>query len=55
MSPGQVSKRVVHFYHDVQPEELFTLCAHHLSDIEQLAASYRRWLIEHPEQVNETL
>lgn len=47
--------RLVHFYHDVQTEELFTLCAQNLEDIEKLAASYRHWLQAHPEQVDDSL
>lgn len=35
--------RMVHFYHDVTADELYTLCTEHLSDLETLCEAYRRW------------
>ena len=45
--------RLVHFYHEVSPEELYEVCAHRLGDLEQILAAYRRWLQEHPERLSE--
>ena len=45
--------RLVHFYHEVSPEELYEVCAHRLGDLEQVLAAYRRWLQEHPERLSE--
>ncbi|MBC7225857.1 MAG: DUF86 domain-containing protein [Thermoflexales bacterium] len=47
--------RLVHFYHEVSPEELYEICRQRLSDVEEIAAAYRRWLGEHPEWLNERL
>ena len=47
--------RLVHFYHEVSPEELYDICVHHLSDIERLQDAYRRWLNEHPEKLDSHL
>ncbi len=47
--------RLVHFYHEVGPEELYEICRQRLADLERVAAAYRRWLREHPEWLNERL
>lgn len=45
--------RLVHFYHEVSPEELYEVCAHRLNDLEQVLTAYRRWLQDHPERLSE--
>ncbi|MGQ9467088.1 MAG: type VII toxin-antitoxin system HepT family RNase toxin [Anaerolineae bacterium] len=47
--------RLVHFYHEVTPEELYEVCAYRLTDLERVADGYRRWLGGHPELLDETL
>jgi uncharacterized protein YutE (UPF0331/DUF86 family) len=47
--------RLVHFYHEVGPDELYEICAHRLADLERIAEAYRRWLREHEEWLDETL
>ena len=47
--------RLVHFYHEVEPDELFTICANQLEDIEHMANVFRLWLKAHPERLDETL
>lgn len=47
--------RLVHFYHEVSPEELYEICSQRLSDLEKVASAYRRWLGEHPAWLNERL
>jgi uncharacterized protein YutE (UPF0331/DUF86 family) len=47
--------RMVHFYHEVGPDELYEICAQDLKDLEHIAAAYQRWLREHREWLNETL
>lgn len=47
--------RMVHFYHEVGPKELYEICAHDLKDLEHIAEAYRGWLGEHKEWLNETL
>jgi len=41
--------RLVHFYHDVSPEELFQICAEDLDDVERIADAFRSWVREHVE------
>jgi len=36
--------RMVHFYHEVSPEELWDICANHLSDIDLLLDRLVGWL-----------
>lgn len=43
--------RLVHFYDEVAPEELYEICAHHLGDVVDIAAAYERWVRDHPERI----
>jgi uncharacterized protein YutE (UPF0331/DUF86 family) len=47
--------RLVHFYHEVGPDELYEVCARDLVDLEHIAEAYRKWLREHKEWLDETL
>jgi uncharacterized protein YutE (UPF0331/DUF86 family) len=45
--------RLVHFYHEVSPEELYNICANQLGDIEKIQEAYRQWVVAHPEKVHD--
>jgi len=47
--------RLVHFYHEISPDELYEICTFRLTDLERLATAYRDWLREHPEYLDENL
>jgi len=47
--------RLVHFYHEVGPDELYEICAYRLGDLECITRAYRQWLREHKEWLDETL
>ena len=47
--------RMVHFYHEIGPEELYQVCAHDLVDVEHIVEAYQTWLREHKEWLDETL
>ena len=47
--------RMVHFYHEIGPDELYEVCARDLGDVERIAEAYRKWLREHEEWLDETL
>ena len=47
--------RLVHFYHEVSPEELYRICATRLGDLERLSDLYRAWLKANPDQLDEAL
>jgi uncharacterized protein YutE (UPF0331/DUF86 family) len=36
--------RMVHFYHEISPEELQEICAHHLSDIKTILNKLMDWV-----------
>ena len=52
---GGYRNRMVHFYHEIGPDELYEICASHLTDPERLAEAYRRWLNSHPDRLDEQL
>jgi uncharacterized protein YutE (UPF0331/DUF86 family) len=47
--------RLVHFYHQVEPDELYTICTNHLEDIEHMADVFRSWLKARPDKLDMTL
>jgi len=47
--------RMVHFYHEVSPDELYEICATSLKDVGRVANAFRAWIQAHPEQIDENL
>jgi uncharacterized protein YutE (UPF0331/DUF86 family) len=47
--------RLVHFYHDVNADELYEICASRLEDIERITNALRVWLGTHSDLLDETL
>jgi len=47
--------RLVHFYHEVDAEELYDVCGQHLTDLERMAAAYQAWFRKHPDRLDESL
>lgn len=47
--------RMVHFYDEITPEELYTLCSEQLGDLLIVRHAYLNWLKDNPEKVDETL
>ena len=47
--------RMVHFYDEVTPEELFDVLKNHLGDVETAMAAIQTWMRERPELFNTTL
>lgn len=41
--------RMVHFYDDITPRELYGILARERGDVEEILASIQRWLEAHPE------
>jgi len=39
--------RMVHFYHEVTAEELYSICAHELADVQRIGHAYLSWLDQH--------
>jgi hypothetical protein len=44
---------MVHFYHEITPDELYNICTNQLADIEQIQEAYRHWVVAHPEKVHD--
>ncbi len=52
MTPSKMAgyrNRLVHFYDEVTPEELFLVCSQQLGDIEGVVDAVVKWLRDHPE------
>lgn len=47
--------RLVHYYHEITPDELYTICTSQLGDIDLLADAYSRWVNSHPDRVSDQL
>jgi uncharacterized protein YutE (UPF0331/DUF86 family) len=47
--------RMVHFYHEVEPDELYEIARTHLSEVMQLASALTRWLEQYPEAIQDDL
>ena len=47
--------RLVHFYQEVNPEELREIAAKHLDDVVSLRDAFIAWMADHPDMVDEAL
>jgi uncharacterized protein YutE (UPF0331/DUF86 family) len=47
--------RMVHFYDEITPKELYTLCSEQLDDLLIVRDAYLNWIKANPEKVDETL
>lgn len=47
--------RMVHFYDEITPKELYTLCNEQLDDLLIVRDAYLNWIRANPERVDETL
>lgn len=47
--------RMVHFYQEVTPEELYQICTSNLNDITSVQSAYRQWLRVNPYKVGQGL
>lgn len=47
--------RMVHFYHEMTQEELYSICSRELEDLVRLKESLLEWVKDHPEKLDDTL
>ncbi len=47
--------RMVHFYHEIGPEELYQIAQENLGDFHRIIAAYGRWMDEHPQALRDDL
>ena len=45
--------RMVHFYHEITPEELYEICRYHLDEIKQVVDKLIEWLKDNREKMDE--
>jgi uncharacterized protein YutE (UPF0331/DUF86 family) len=44
--------RMVHFYHEITPEELYQICLTELDDIVAVQDAFKQWIKSHPDLIN---
>ena len=47
--------RLVHFYHEITPDELYEICTSELEDILTVKNVFLKWFKENPEKLDQTL
>ncbi len=47
--------RMVHFYYEITPEELYTICNEELDDLKALCGAFLEWAKTNPDKVDEQL
>jgi uncharacterized protein YutE (UPF0331/DUF86 family) len=47
--------RMVHFYHDIDDRELYTICSQEIADVLEIRDAMREWLSKHPELIDTSL
>ncbi len=47
--------RLVHFYHEITPNELYEICRTQLGDVNAVADGFRAWLGANPDMVDDHL
>ncbi len=50
---AEYRNRMVHFYHEISPEELQQICTHNLGEIEMLLENLTDWLKKNPKKEKE--
>lgn len=45
--------RMVHFYHEINPKELYEICTDHLDEINIVLSKLKEWLKENKEKMDE--
>jgi uncharacterized protein YutE (UPF0331/DUF86 family) len=47
--------RMVHFYHEITPEELFDICSNQIDDIVKVQNAFKKWIKDNPEFIDRTI
>jgi uncharacterized protein YutE (UPF0331/DUF86 family) len=47
--------RLVHLYHEISAQELYTICTQHVTDVESIADAMVRWMKANPNMIDQTL
>ena len=46
---------MVHFYHEIETDELYNICTTHVSDLKMIAEAYRGWLADNSDRLDANL
>jgi len=46
---------MVHFYHEISSEELYSISSEQLQDVERLLESIKCWLRDHPDMLDTSI
>ena len=47
--------RMVHFYHEITQEELYTICTSNITDIEEILEILIKWIQDNPEKIDQEI
>ena len=47
--------RMVHFYHEIESEELYKICVDDIQDIQKVKEAFVRWIKENPDRLDNQL
>ena len=47
--------RLVHFYHEITPEELYQICTQHLDDLTTVQDAFADWVKANPQAIDKTM
>jgi uncharacterized protein YutE (UPF0331/DUF86 family) len=47
--------RMVHFYNEIEQDELYQILRHELSDLERVSDAFVRWLRLHPDKIDTSI
>ncbi len=47
--------RMVHFYHEITPEELYDICSSELDDLKMVQSAFKQWIKANPQKIDKTI
>lgn len=47
--------RMAHFYHEITPEELYSICSKQLQDIKSVRDAFKNWIKANPDLIDQIL
>ena len=47
--------RMVHFYHEITPEELYVICSSELDDLKMVQSAFKQWIKANPQKIDKTI
>ena len=47
--------RMVQFYHEITPEELYDICSSELDDLKMVQGAFKQWIKANPQKIDKTI